>query len=155
MIPAPLFDLVNSIGVYHSKVTGCYYEVVPPAKPDKDPEDFWSTTPQEVTAFLTDMNRNITLYQMRVFPDRLDYDDRPLLLTTLEGPTKKDTTVRVRAFTDEPQPSDAVVRITNDDLFAPHSYITSTNCNLLMTYKIPPNFVRDQYVGSYVLSSNS
>lgn len=154
-LPAPLFDLVNSPGVYHSKVTGCYYQVVPPTKPEKNPEEFWTVDQHEIMLFQHDMNRNVSLYQMHTYPDRLEYDDRPLLLTTLEGPTKRDPNVRVRSFTDEPQPSDAIVRIVNDDLFAPHNYITSTNCNLLMTYKMLPSHVRDQYVGSYVLSSNS
>lgn len=154
-IPAPIFDVLNSIGTFHSKVTGVNYVSVPPAKARRDPPPYWDLNLAVFQRFNIEMSRLQHLYTMREFPSHLDTEDRPLLITELSNYNEDDEIVFVKAWTNEPRPSDALIRSVCEEIYADDNLITYDNCKLMMSQEIVKQSTLAEYAGSYVMQSNS
>lgn len=155
MIPAPIFDVLNSVGTFHSKVTGVNYVSVPPEKPKRDVPAFWNVNLAVIRRFNIAMSRLQHQFTMREFPSHLDTEDRPLLLTELSDYTDDQDTVFVKAWTNEPRPSDALIRSISEQLYADDDLINYDNCKLTMSQEVVKQTTLTEYVGSYVKQSNS
>lgn len=155
LIPAPIHDLLNSLGTFHSKVTGVNYITVPPARPAANAPAFWDVNYAVLNAFNLAMSRLQFQYTMREFPSLTDVEDRPLLLTEASSYLEEDEQVFVKSWTNEPRPSDALMRIASNQLYDVDPLITYDNCKLTMTQEVTKHTTLVEYIGSYMLQSNS
>lgn len=151
LLPGPLGDLLHSMGYMHSKANGTLYHIVPPAQPAQ-PETWWQIDAAILATWNQEMHRMKNLYTMKEFPSLSQCHDRPLMLCLRNEANNMGS---IRAWTNEPHLTDAVIRLVNDDLFDAHAHITFANCNLLMTYELNIPQARSEYVASYVITSNS
>lgn len=92
---------------------------------------------------------------MRPFPSLTDVEDRPLMLTELSSYEDDDDTVFVKAWTNEPRPSDALIRSISEEVYDTDTLITFANCKLTMTQEVLKPSTTAEFVGSYVNESNS
>lgn len=153
LIPGPLTDLLNEIGMFHSQVTGHIHHVVPPTRPAVVP-DYWTLDDDVIDAWTITMARVARLYTMKDFPSPTLIDDRPMVLT-IKTAANDDALVRVKAFTREPKPQQALITAVNDDLFEPFEQYLPNDAHLHMTPLFHPREVIGTYVGSYVLDTNA
>lgn len=81
--------------------------MTPPAQAAA-PEAWWAIdNPMYVNCMLT-INRMKHLFTMKEFPIINDYDTRPIMLTGIIEPVANSR--RIVAFTNDPKPSDAMIR---------------------------------------------
>lgn len=145
-IPGPLADLLHSIGHFHSNANGFNYHVIPPAAPVA-PEAWRQVDANILALWNREMNRVAPLYTMKEFPAMNQCGERPLCLTLRQV---QENVGIIKAWTNEPKPTDAFIRMANDDLFDAHAHITFENCSLTMTGSVyVPGFVQN-YAGSYI-----
>lgn len=149
-VPAPLADLLHTLGSFYSAHTGRHHYLAPP-KVGAKKEDFWTVENQSLRDWelLTRyMDRN---YTMREFPSQRETTDRAIVLTfpQVTGQYK-----RIKALTNEPRLADAFIRLVNDDLFAAHDRFTIANCALNMTMDLQTSNVRGRYVAAYALRND-
>lgn len=150
-IPGPLADLCHTIGHFHSNVTGHNYHIIPPAAPVQ-PEAWRQVDNNILNVYCREMNRVSPLYTMKEFPAMNQCGEKPFVLTTRQ--VANDVGI-IKAWTNEPKPTDAFVRLANDDLFEAHPHITFANCSLTMTQALAtPGFVMN-YAGSYITNVNA
>lgn len=154
LIPGPIHDLLNSIGTFHSKVTGVNYISVPPQRLQPVP-NYWEVNLQIFRRFNLLMSRMQHQYTMRSFPSLTDTEDRPLILTELSSYDDLEDEVFVKSWTNEPRPSDALMRSVCDDIYEADNLINYDNCKLTMSQRIVKPAIIAEYVGSYVNESNS
>lgn len=150
-LPAPLADLCHATGHFNSAATGHHYHVNPPAAPAA-PEPWRQVNNNLVALWTRELQRCAPNYQMKEFPAPNQCADRPLMLTTQF--VENDFSI-VKAWTNEPKPTDGYIRTVNNDLYDRHAYINYDNSSLNMTQRVHVPSVRAQYAGSYVLDSNS
>lgn len=151
LTPAPLSDLLYSIGQFVSQSIGMQFHVTPPAHA-AEPPNWWTVDAAILSNWNLLCNRMKKMYLMREFPSPSDYDGRPLVLTNIhdQGDFRS-----VSSYTNEPTPSDAFVRLVNDELFVPANAITYDTSSYLLVDSLHRQSVVGNYVGSYVLESNS
>lgn len=94
------------------------------------------------------------MYLLREFPSPADFDGRPLVFTTIVD-EDANTTRSVYGYTNEPTPSDALVRCAHDELFVEANGITSDASSYVLVQRQHRDTIVGAYVGSYVLDSNS
>lgn len=155
LIPAPIHDLLNSLGTFHSKVTGVNYVTHPPEYPNRNIPTYWVVNNAIVRRFNQLMSRLQYQYTMRAFPHLIDVEDRPLMITELSNYDENIESVIVNSWTNEPRPSDALIRSVCEKIYLDDALITYANCKMTMTQEIQKQPTLAQYVGSYVLESNS
>lgn len=147
-IPAPLGDLLHSLGYFHSFTTGYLHHIVQPARAST-PETFWTVDPIITTAWTTTMNRLNHVYTMKEFPSMSQCEGKPMMLTTVSS---FDTPERsVRSFTNETNMTDAFIHAMQDQLYDADPIITFANSHLIMTNPFDHTAVRQQYVYSYAI----
>lgn len=146
MLPAPLADLLYSIGSFHSRTNGLIYTTSQPSRADPAP-NWWTVDSQIVAHWQTMMGRFSSSYIMREFPSPSDWENKPLLLTSISDTA--DTQLRaVRAYTNEVTMNDAFIRFVNDDLYGQE--ITYQNCHLRIIDGLDRNTIIYDYTRSYV-----
>lgn len=168
LLPAPLADTLSQIGNYNSNATGHNHHVTIPNKPKKDPPSFWSIDDDLFDDWSNMCGRLQHHYVMKAFPEQSESNARPLLLTKLEvervpaaanaAPEDvPDATgyYRVKSYTNETSPTDALIRMINEDLFVERAEWTAASSHLYMTPRLRRAQIVSAYVGSYVLDSNS
>lgn len=152
LLPAPLGDLLHSLGHYYSASMGMSHHLVPPSRAST-PEDFWTVSTAIVAAWNQTMKQIEPFYTIKEYPSMTQCEDRPMLLTRVSNFA---TPMRsVNAFTKEPKMTDAFVHSLQDELFIDHPFITFDNCHLIMTNSINSVQIRRDYVKSYVITHNS
>lgn len=145
-IPRTLGDLLYAIGQFHSTVTGRVFDVVPPPHPQAPP-DYYNVDANIVHQWSTFHARMRTDYLMTEMPKRFQFAGTPLMLAM---PFEANNMVRVKAVTNEPQISDALLRLMHEaNLLAP--VMPFVDCHLTMTEAMYQPALVGQYVGSYVL----
>lgn len=155
IVPAPLYDLLNSLGSFISKETGDHLHLIPP-NPNKKKEDFFELDLAILQTWSKDLYRCKGLYEMKNFPPISDTEDRAIGLTSRSPLNKKlPDELIIRAWTLEPKPTDALIRAVNDELFNEDTLINYKNSRYMMTKKISITESQLSYVCDYTLNSNS
>lgn len=152
LLPGPLADLLYSLGQFHSNATGHLHHIVPPQRHIHHPHNWWIIDEDIIQQWHQLTYRNKNLYQMKDFPLPKQCENCPLMLTTRRD---RNLFSLIKAWTNEPTPTDSIIRMMNDDLFAAHPYITYDNCAYSVTQRLHIQGVLSDYVGSYVIASNS
>lgn len=152
LLPGPIADLIHSIGYFHSNTTGVMHHTTPPAQAAV-PENWWTVDQAIMAVYNRDMNRMKHLYTMKEFPSMSMCSDRPLMLTRKQVPANNIS--MVKAWTNEPKMSDALIRLVHEELYADHAFITFDNCHLNMTQRVFVPQIQTDYVGSYTIDTNS
>lgn len=152
IVPAPLADVLASLGEFSSNITGHIHHIVPPAKPAAHPADFWLTTRAELRQWAILMGRLQHHYVMKEFPPMESIDKRALVLTRKRV---ANALTKVRALTSEPTSNDALVRLVNDDLFVDHTIYSFDDASLDMTPNIDADTILGTYVSGYILASTA
>lgn len=168
--PAPLADLLTGLGQYDSVVTGHTHHIIPPTKPAVAVPEFWDINDDNIDDWQRLCARTQHLYNMKITPDILDNEKRPLTLTFREeelaplaanadpGEIPQPTGYyRIKAYTNEPNDNDALIRMVNDELFnlQQHNDFTVENSAFYMTPRVRRRQIVQTYVGAYVLDSNA
>lgn len=143
MMPAPLADLLFSIGSFTSTHTGKEHQIVPPPRPAQ-PEPFWNTDQAVLDNWNQFINRTQRYYQMKEYPSQREVDSRPLILTYVN--TNAAGLTQVKAVTNEPKLQDAFIRAMNDDLLTPHNDYNFQSCALVMTPPLRMSTIRGKYI---------
>lgn len=146
MMPAPLADLLYSLGSFYSPATGFDHHLTPPARAAQPP-NWWSID----AAVLRNWD-HLTLtmakhYVMKEYPSQRETSGRPLVLT-IRQPIGQ--FLQIKAFTNEPRLNDAFINLVNDELFASPARYVVDNAALNMTNPLRAATIRGQYVASYV-----
>lgn len=148
LIPAPLHDLLTSLGTFKSKRLGITYNLVQPVYPNRDAPDWWEVHNATLRSWTNLMHRMKHAYTMHLFPDPDITTGTPLPHVTILD--NADHTLRsVRCFTDEPSPSDSLIRFCNDDLFDPFDAVTYEDSHLNVVQLKDLNSVQTAYAASY------
>jgi hypothetical protein len=149
LLPAPLADLLYSLGSFDDPTSGITYHVNPPDQPAV-PQPWWTVDPAILATWITMTHRMAPFFTMKEFPSVRDYDGRPLMLTAIQDANNLRS---VKALTNQPTPADGLIRFVNDNLFlngAQYEY-----CHLRMTEPMLLAHVRYDYLRDYVLNSNA
>lgn len=155
-IPAPLADVLTTLGSYESQATGHHHHIITPERPENWHNTYWQVDDDLITEWTQLCNRVQHHYTMKCFPKEDDYEKRPIMLTTREQQqAPRNTHVRIKAYTNEPQQNDALIRTVNDDLFEAAGEWTAQNCHYYMTPALRTNQVVQTYIGGYVLRDNA
>lgn len=150
-LPAPLADVTDAIGEFYSIARGIQCIATPPVIPanhlpwmdlDADLIQRWGPF----------CNRFKTLFAMGSLPPLEDYNNRPLMLTTIQDDNALRT---IRAHTNEATSWDCYIRFLNDDLFTPQVDITNDSNSYFYARLHDRNSEFADYLNSYVLDSNS
>lgn len=144
-LPAPLADLLYSIGRFHSNTNGVIYDIAQPARADPPPP-FWDVNPNIVTAWQQSMARMRNAYTMREYPSPNEFDKCPLGLTVIQDVGNLRS---VRSYTNETSMNDALIRFVNDDLFDTPAHMTFANCHLRVVEGLERTSVMSHYVAGY------
>lgn len=160
IVPAPLADIATALGSYDSTVTGHTHHIVPPAIQAENAPPYANVDDELITEWTQLCSRQQHHYTMKVFPEHNESENRPLVLTYVEETQalvqhSKPRKIRIKAYTNEPTPTDALLRSVNDDLFREEGEWTAINCSFYMTPSFNQTQVIDSYVGAYVLDSNA
>lgn len=112
-LPAPLADLLYTLGQYYDPQEDIMHHLVPPAHPAQ-PEP-WRSVDADI---LTQWNETITLltpyFIMKEYPPMSIYQGTPIMFTTV---VDTGNLRAVKARFNGPTPSDAYIRLVNDELF--------------------------------------
>lgn len=153
-LPGPLYDLIDGLGIYDSKIRGVTYFVNPPERPAAQAPNYWTYNVAAMQQWIREMRRIGTQYVVKDYPDKTTIHNRPLVLTTFNDTNHNETRL-IYGYTNEPTKNDALIRFVNDDLFDQHEYVTFANSHTRLSRKTDISAVRADYVASYDLESNS
>lgn len=151
VMPAPLSDLLYSMGSFVSNARGIQIHMTPPAQPPQ-PQPWWNIDNDILRDWSLLCHRMQKQYLMREMPSPGDFDGRPLALLI---PEDFNNLRAVYSYTNEPTPTDALITFVNDNLFIPANSIDVAHCSYLVVDRIHRTSTIGRYVGSYVLESNS
>lgn len=151
-LPAPLADLLATLGSFTSHATGHQHHISPPPQA-AEAEDFWAVEAPLIVQWNQLTNRMQRQYLMKEYPAQRETDNRPISLTHLHQ--FGDGTVEIKAGTNEPKLVDAYIRAVNDELFVNDAGHGLADAALIMTPRFNAATVRGAYIASYVLDSNA
>lgn len=163
LVPAPLADLLASLGIFESKVTGHHHHVVPAQRPQvsaRNPlPEYYEVNEEKLEEWSRLCGRMQHHYTMKQLPLPEECENRPIVLTRIEETVAqaahRQRKIRIKAYTNEPTPNDAFIHAVNDTLFVENGEWTAANCSLYMTPSINQNQIVNTYVGGYVLDCNA
>lgn len=143
-LPAPLADLLYSLGQFHSKTNGTIFRITQPARATPPPP-YWNADGALLFQWQIMMGRLSKAYVMREYPPPTDWENKAILVTSIND----DGDLRsVKSFNNEPTMADAFIRFANDNLF--QEQIPYIDCYLrIVEGQYRPTIVGD-YVRSYV-----
>lgn len=144
--PGPLSDLLYSLGQFRSAARGPIYQIEPPARAAQPP-DWWNVDNAILSNWQLLAARAERVYTFREFPSPNDYDGKPLTLTRMQD---IDGLRIVKAYTNEPKMSDALVRFVNDELFNDAHDVSFATCHLNMTGRMHVASMRYDYASSFI-----
>lgn len=152
-VPAPIGDLLNVLGKYHSTRDGVIYVSTPPERPAAAPENWWAIDNDILARYCLFIGRMYNVYTMYEFPMPTDFDNRPICRTSINN--HPDDYRSVRSCDSGTSPNDGFLRFLNDDLFAVNDLINYETASLLLvSQKHRPTVLR-VYVQSYITGSNA
>lgn len=125
------------------------HHMTPPAQAAA-PENWWTVDNVMYVNWLLTINRMKHQFTMKEFPMVNDYEARPIMLTGIIIPAVN--TRRIAAFTNDPRPSDAMIRFLNDELFV--DSVDPANAHLRCTETLHVPSIRYQYLERYCIDNN-
>lgn len=143
-LPAPLADLLYSLGQFHSRQNGIVYQVAQPARPDP-PETWWAIDHNIVQQWIQTHARFQHCYVMREFPSQTDWEHKSMIVTAINDDGEMRS---VKSLTAEPTINDAFVRFVSDDIYG--AEIPYADCHLRIVEGLDRGTIRYEYVRSYV-----
>lgn len=150
-IPAPLSDLLESLGTFISKRLGSRHYLT---EPTYAAANVWTAVDNEILRQWSQlMGRISNLYEVREFPVPSNFGGDPLMFCF--NAANADGSNVVHAYTDEPTIEDAIITACNDALFGAHGYITAANSNIVLSLDDEPVSFQARYVAEYALNVNS
>lgn len=155
-LPAPLADLLYSLGHFDSVATGHRHHVIPPVM-EATPANWWNKDDAVIGNWITFCDRMESFYQMREYPAVSTAVDKPMMLCTRSDQAMNVPvgTVRVNAVTNEPNPAEALVFSLHDPIFDEDPHFSYANTALTMTPQLYLTNMRMQYVESYILATHT
>lgn len=151
MVPAPIADLLYSLGNFHSKANGVRYVISQPDHPAQPPA-WWQLDADDVPLWNQVIGRVQHAYVMREFPSPTDYANHPLILTNVQTANNLRS---VKSLTNEAQMSDGFLAFVNGPIFnqvAPNDYAGS-HLRIVESLYVPT--VLSEYVRGYVTNATS
>lgn len=148
-LPAPLADLIYSIGSFTEDKLGIVMTMVPPDQAAK-PEPWWTADPDIIANWILLTNRIQDRFVMKEFPSNRDVEGRALVLTSRKVTHNY---CEVRSFTNSPTPADGMIRLLNDELFS-NGY-GFADCHLKMTDQLNLTQIRYGYLQPYSTGSRA
>jgi hypothetical protein len=150
VVPAPLGDLLNSMGYFQTNFCGGFHHIVPPAN---NGEDFWTVDNDILYKWSLELGRFSSLYTLKEFPYKYDCSNRALVLTRLCKEKDSNGYAAVKCYTQEPKDSDRLICSVNDELFE-NERITAESCGLTSeSFNISEK--QSIYVADFVKRCNS
>lgn len=146
MMPAPLADLLYSLGSFFSTETGFYHQIIPPTRPAAPP-GWWTVDAAILDQWELMINRMQGHYVMKEYPSQRETIGRPITLVIKRF---TEPLTQVRAFTNEPKLSDAFIALCNNTLFAEQADFPIGDAALNMTPPLLASTIRGKYVASYI-----
>lgn len=151
-LPAPLADLLYTLGQFHSPAKGIKYDITQPPRPAV-PEQWWNIDDALLPQWITTMGLLADKYIMREYPSQSEYSNRPITLTMLMD--NEDGTIRsVKSATNETSLNDAFIHFVNDPLFLPIQGMAYARCHLKVVDSLHLLTIRRQYVRGYTTNTD-
>ena len=150
LVPRPTADLLYSLGSYTCQANGVGYHLLVPPHDDPNPQPWYTVDNNILQAYVQFIGRMQHYCQMVEIPRRYDCVGSPLILTNSD---EEAGTNQVRAYINEPQITDELIRFVNEqELFAnpPAAY---DDCYLIMTERFDLGSVLHDYVASFCIDS--
>lgn len=142
-IPAPLADLLYSLGSYFDPIEGVFHHIIPPPAPAR-PEPWRVVDANILQNWTTYINRMSPAFTMKEFPALSQYEGAPLIHCVIEDGNNLRT---IKARYKGPAPADAYVRFLNDELFGdPYQ---AADCHYTMTEPMNRTAVTYEYMRKY------
>lgn len=143
-IPAPLADLLYTLGSYFDPIEGVYHHIIPPPAP-AHPETWRTVDPTILQDWMTFINRMTPAFVMKEYPPMSQYQGSPLMHyvrdTSLVG------FIKIKARFQTKNPADAYIRFLNDELFtAPYE---PAACHYTCTEPMNRIAVTYEYLAKY------
>lgn len=148
IVPAPLGDLLYSLGRYFHAEEGVVYETIPPNQADPV-ENWWQIESGPLQQWIRTCNRMKTKYLMRETPLSSEYDGKPIMLASqqVEGDI---VTIKTKFNTLELP--DGLIAAVNEPLYENPPFAFANSHIVVVEKKYQPGLVAE-YVGSYVTDS--
>lgn len=147
LAPAPLIDVLDSLGSYADPHSGITHYVCPPTPNRLNPE-LWtladSLTCRRWTWMMLRFKRAFTILPL---PNAKDIENRPLPLTSIDPLGNDQVIVRCKHL--GPTAMDGIVRAMNEELFA--QPLHADDCNIRMTPRIHTPSALLEYCDAYRL----
>jgi len=148
LLPAPLADLLYSLGMFLDTTSGITYHVIPPNRPAQ-PQPWWTVDAALLAQWITTTHRMSHLFTMKEYPSIRDTEGRPLVLTAIQDANGFRS---VKAISNQPTPADGLIRFVNDELF--QDGVVFNDCHLRMTEPMLIAHVRFDYLRDYCIGNN-
>lgn len=144
-VPKPLYDLLCALGQCYDNTNGVTYDVIPPARLQQNPQDWYTLTAAELNTWIQEMRRYERVYEMCEFPQRSDFEGRALQRLSFND---TNAVRQVKARSTIVRPSDTLVTLMHDQLFEPMPNFAE--CHIVCTDQLHRSSVIASYVSSFV-----
>lgn len=142
-VPAPLADLLYSLGSYFDPLEGVFHHIIPPAAPAA-PENWRTVDATILQNWCTYMNRMSGAFVMKEFPPISQYEGTNLFHCTRQVAGQVCT---IKARYKGTTPADAYIRFVNDELF--DNPYAAADCHYTVTEPMNQTSVIYQYLRKY------
>ena len=148
LLPRPLGDLVYHLGRWQSQTNGIIYDVRAPIKPAEHIPDWWTVIPDLMIKWQTFLSRAANYYMCMEMPRKFAFEGQPLVVIAVKQYANR--LVQAKSLTNEPQMSDAIIRLVNEPEMFQGSGITFETNHLIMSQEANLDVLPVKYVASYV-----
>jgi len=148
-VPKPLYDLLCALGQCYDNTNGVTYDVIPPARTQQAPQDWYTLTAADLNTWIQEMRRYERVYEMCEFPQRSDFEGRALQRLSYDD---TNSLRQIKARTTIVRPSDALITLMHDQLFEPTPDFAG--CHIICTDQLHRPSVIASYVSSFVKIDN-
>lgn len=153
LVPAPLSDLLHSIGRFHSTATGVIHQTFAPEKPSTGPiEDWWTIDTEILCSWIRMIHIFKNKFVMKEAPLATDFENRPLMMTQIK--VTKCGMVQCMSKTNEIGLTDGYVHMVNDPLYDPSIYAFE-DCHLIVSSPVNQDSLRTEYLSSYIINEEA
>lgn len=149
-VPAPLYDVLNSLGNFDSAGRGLSFHINPPEYEEEDTPEWWTVDKDIVKNWIQTMALIKSQYSIKSSPAIDAVGGSTLMITAIKDADGMRT---VKAYTNEFQFQHAFVRFVNDDLFEEDEMLRYDNCHILAYGTKQYKSVVLDYIGAYVVAT--
>lgn len=143
-VPAPLADLLYSLGSYFDPCEGVFHHIIPPPAPAQ-PENWRVVDAGILQDWTMYLNRMSSAFVMKEFPPVSQYEGSPLIHCSISDAANNIRSIKARFK--GPAPADAYVRFLNDELF--QDPYAAAVCHYTMTEPLDRIAVTYEYMRKY------